>query len=210
MRRARTLPLFVLASAFSLSACQTVQNSAGTPTQYLDPGSSGVVRGVGIESQDVASMTDEMMRDMLTEPRLANASMPPNIIIDAEYLQNESSSRINKNIITDRLRVGLNRASRGRMQFVGRQYADMVQSERNIKRAGVTDGGTIGAARAQMGGDYRLGGRITSIDARDPRTGMIQRSHQIIFEMVNLETAQIVWSGMYEMSKAAQDDIIYR
>lgn len=210
MRRARALPLFVLASAFSLSACQTVQNSAGTPTQYLDPGSSGVVRGVGIESQDVAAMTDEMMRDMLTEPRLANASMPPNVIIDAEYFQNESSSRINKNIITDRLRVGLNRASRGRMQFVGRQYADMVQAERNVKRAGVTDGGTIAAARAQMGGDYRLGGRITSIDARDPRTGMIQRSTQIIFEMINLETAQIIWSGMYEMAKAAQDDIIYR
>jgi PBP1b-binding outer membrane lipoprotein LpoB len=210
MRRVRALPLSVLAAAFSLSACQTVQNSAGTPTQYLDPGSSGVVRGVGIESQDIASMTDEMMRDMLTEPRLANASMPPNVIIDAEYFQNESSSRINKNIITDRLRVSLNRASRGRMQFVGRQYADMVQAERNVKRAGVTDSGTIAAARAQMGGDYRLGGRITSIDARDPRTGMIQRSHQIIFEMVNLETAQIIWSGMYEMSKAAQDDIIYR
>jgi hypothetical protein len=39
---------------------------------------------------------------------------------------------------------------------------------------------------------------------------MIQRSTQIVFEMVNLETAQIVWSGIYEMAKAAQDDIIYR
>lgn len=210
MRRARALRYFALASAVSLSACQSVQNTAGTPTTYIDPGSSGVVRGVGIESQDVAAMTDQMMRDMLTEPRLANASVPPNIIIDSEYFQNESSSRINKNIITDRLRVGLNRASQGRMQFVGRQYADMVQAERNIKRAGVTDGATLPAARAQMGGDYRLGGRITSIDSRDPRNGMIQRSTQIIFEMVNLETAQIVWSGMYEMAKAAQDDIIYR
>lgn len=210
MRRAFALPLLALTSAVALSACQTVQNSAGTPTQYLDPGSSGVVRGVGIESQDVAAMTDEMMRDMLTEPRLANSSVPPNVIIDAEYFRNESSSRINTNTITDRLRVGLNRASRGRMQFVGRNYADMVQAERNVKRAGVTDGGTIAATRAQMGGDYRLGGRITSIDARDPRTGMIQRSHQIIFEMVNLESGQIIWSGMYEMAKAAQDDIIYR
>ena len=210
MRRALALTLSVVSTAFSLSACQTVQNTAGTPTAYLDPASSGAVRGVGIESQDIVSMTDQMMRDMLTEPRLANAATPPNIIIDAQYLQNESSSRINKNSITDRLRVSLNRAAQGRMQFVGRQYADMVQAERNVKRAGVTDNATLPTARAQMGGDYRLGGRITSLDSRDPRTVMIQRYNQIIFEMVNLETAQIVWSGIYEMSKAAQDDIIYR
>lgn len=211
-RRLRRLVSCVAAVglAVGLSACQSVQNAAGTPTTYTDPGSVGPVRGVGIESQDIVSMTDEMMRDMLTEPRLANAAVPPNVIIDAEYLVNESSSRINKNSITDRLRVNLNRSSRGRMLFVGRQYADMVQKERELKRAGVTDTATLPAARAQKGGDYRLGGRITSLDARDPRTGMIQRYNQIVFEMVDLETAQIVWSGIYEISKAAQDDIIYR
>jgi len=202
--------LAALACGLALSACQTVQNTAGTPTSYTDPGSVGPVRGVGIESQDIVGMTDQMMRDMLTEPRLANAAVPPHVIIDAEYLRNESSSRLNTNSITDRLRVSLNRASQGRMQFVGRQYADMVQAERNIKRAGVVDGATLSAAKAQKGGDYRLGGRITSLDARDPRNGMIQRYNQIVFEMVDLETAEIVWSGIYEFSKAAQDDIIYR
>jgi PBP1b-binding outer membrane lipoprotein LpoB len=202
--------LGTVAIAIAVSGCQNVQNAAGTPTTYNDPGSLGLVRGVGIESQDIVSMTDQMMRDMLTEPRLANAAIPPNVIIDAEYLQNESSSRINKNAITDRLRVNLNRVAQGRMIFVGRQYADMVQNERNIKRAGVTDAATLPAAKAQKGGDYRLGGRITSLDARDPRTGMIQRYNQVVFEMVDLETAQIIWSGIYEMSKAAQDDIIYR
>ena len=197
-------------SAILLSSCQTVQNAPGTPTTYTDPGSPSLVRGVGIESQDIVSMTDQMMRDMLTEPRLANAVRPPNVIIDGEYLVNESSSRINKNSITDRLRVSLNRVAAGRMVFVGRQYADMVQKERNIKRAGVVDSATLPAARAQRGGDYRMGGRITSLDARDPRSGMIQRYNQIIFEMVDLETAEIVWSGIYEISKIAQDDIIYR
>lgn len=151
-----------------------------------------------------------MMRDMLAQPRLANATAPPSVIIDAEYLTNESSSRINKNTITDRLRVNLNRAAQGRMQFVGRQYADMVQQERNLKRAGVVDNATLPPAKAQKGGDYRLGGRISSLDARDPRTGMIQQYNQIVFEMVDLESGQIVWSGIYEISKAAQDDVIYR
>ena len=39
---------------------------------------------------------------------------------------------------------------------------------------------------------------------------MMQRYSQIIFEMVDLETSEIVWSGIYEFGKAAQDDIIYR
>jgi penicillin-binding protein activator len=194
----------------ALSACQSVQNTAGTPSTYLDPGSPGPVRGVGIESQDIVSMTDQMMRDMLAQPKLANAAAPPSVIIDAEYLTNESSSRINKNTITDRLRVNLNRAAQGRMQFVGRQYADMVQQERNLKRAGVVDNATLPPAKAQKGGDYRLGGRISSLDARDPRTGMIQQYNQIVFEMIDLESGEIVWSGIYEISKAAQDDVIYR
>lgn len=211
MRRHSAPTLVVLSvAAMLLAGCQTVNNAAGTPTTYQDPGTVGTVRGVGIESQDIISMTDQMMRDMLAEPRLANAGQTPNIIIDAEYFYNESSSRLNKNSITDRLRVSLNRAAQGRMQFVGRHYADMVQKERNIKQAGVVDRGTLPSAKAQKGGDYRLGGRITSLDARDPRTGMMSRYNQIVFEMVDLESSEIVWSGIYEFAKTAQDDIIYR
>ncbi|MGE4279131.1 MAG: penicillin-binding protein activator LpoB [Magnetospirillum sp.] len=197
-------------AALSLSACQTVQNEAGAPTTYQDPASLGAVKGVGIESQDIVSMTDQMMRDMLTEPRLANAATAPNVIVDSEYFINESASRINRNSITDRLRVSLQRASQGRMNFVARHNANMVAAERELKRKGVTDQGKNALAAAQRGGDYRLGGRITSLDARDPKTGMMSRYTQIIFEMTDLETADIVWSGIYEFSKAAADDIIYR
>ena len=203
--------LFAVAAAgLLLSACQTVQNTAGTPTTYTDPSQLGPVKGVGIESQDIISMTDQMMRDMLTEPRLANAATPPNVILDGEYFVNESSSRINRNQITDRLRIGLQRAAQGRMQFVGRHYANMVADERNLKRKGVIDKGTTGTAAAQKGGDYRLGGRITSLDARDVKSGMTQRYTQITFEMIDLESGEIVWSGIYEFQKAATDDVIYR
>ena len=209
MRRLPAL-IAILSSGLALAACQKVDNTAGSPSVYIDPGSSGPVKGVGIESQDIISMTDQMLRDMLSQPRLANAATPPNVIIDSEYFYNESSSRLNKNSITDRLRVGLNRAAQGRMQFVGRHYADMVEKERQLKRQGTVDQATLPAAKAQKGGDYRLGGRITSLDSRDPKTGMQQRYSQIIFEMVDLESAEIVWSGIYEFGKAGADDIIYR
>lgn len=206
--------LSIFISSLFLGACNGgsgVQNAAGTPTVELDPATRGPVAGIGIEGQDIISMTDQMVRDMLTTTELAAAgAAPPQIIIDSEFFLNESSQAINKNTITDRLRVALNRAAKGRMIFVGRHYAGMVAQERDLKRQGVVDVGTIGLTQAQAGGDYRLGGRITSVDARSADTGMMQRYNQITFEMVDLERSTLVWTNQYEFSRAGQDDVVYR
>ncbi len=118
-------------------------------------------------------------------------------------------------MITDRLRVELNRAAQGRMIFAGRHFSEMVDKERRLKREGEgtiasVDTGTIGLTKATLGGDFRLGGRITTLDAVNSFSGMASRTHQIIYEMVDLETGQIVWSGIYDFKKTAQDDVIYR
>jgi PBP1b-binding outer membrane lipoprotein LpoB len=196
-----------------LSGCvatATGPYDSGAAPQNLNPAQRGPVGGVGIEGSDIISMTDMMMRDMLGNAQLAGRSTAPRVIVDGEFFVNESIQPINKNTITDRLRVGLNRASQGRMTFVGRQFAGMVQQERELKRQGVVDVGTSGLTKAQAGADYRLGGRISSVDARNAKTGLQQRYNQIIFEMVDLETGVIVWSGMYEFARSAADDVIYR
>ena len=48
------------------------------------------------------------------------------------------------------------------------------------------------------------------IDAIDRDTGTQSRYSQISFEMVDLELGTIVWSGLYEMRKAAKDNVVYR
>lgn len=197
-----------------LSGCkntQTIDNSAGRTTVYEDVSSrSSQVSGIGVESQDIVSMTDQMMRDMLQNPTLMNGSVAPRVIIDSEYMVNESTSRINKNMLTDRMRINLNRASNGRLVFVGRHFSNMVDKERELKRSGIVDGGTIRTTQATAGADFRIGGRITSLDSLDTNTQLKSRYHQITFEMLDLELGTIVWSGIYEFKKTAQDDIIYR
>ena len=93
----------------------------------------------------------------------------------------------------------------------------MVEKERSLKRgtdgadgAPVVDRGTIKASRSTLGGDFRLGGRITTLDALDTGSGLASRTHQIIYEMVDLESGLIVWSGIYDFKKSARDNIIYR
>lgn len=199
-------------ATMQLVACSPavrINNAAGQKTLYEDPSSTGKVAGIGIESQDIMGMTDQMVRDMMANPMLAGRNTAPRVIIDSEYFRNESTNRINKNMITDRMRIGLNRAANGRMLFVGRHFSDMVAKERELKRQGTVTQGTLGSAVAQAGADFRLGGRITSADSVQSN-GLTSRYQLITFEMVDLETGIIVWSGMYEFKKTAKDNIVYR
>ena len=176
----------------------------------VDSSRKGPVAGVGIEGQDIVSMTDQMMRDMLNDPIFGGAGKRPRVIIDSEYFVNESSQAISKNLITQRLMVNLNRAAKQRMQFLNRQNAAMVEKERDLKRSGTTDVGTTGLTKAQAGADYRLSGRINTLDTRSKSSGLVQRYTQISFEMTDLESGEIVWSGIYEFSRAGADDVVYR
>jgi hypothetical protein len=181
-----------------------------TTSTYVTADTPGKVQGVGMESQDIISMSDKMARDLLAQSNLVSRPTPPRIIIDSEYFRNEGTSRVNKNLITDRLRVDLNRAAQGRLLFVGREFVNAVEAERKLKREGVTDQGTVRSTQATAGVDFRLTGRIATSDAVDPKTGMTQRWTQITFELLDLEYGTIVWSNIYDYAKASQDDIIYR
>ncbi|MGB3066968.1 MAG: penicillin-binding protein activator LpoB [Ottowia sp.] len=209
----RAFSFAALLAASMLAGCQTnppLQNATGVSSMEVDSSRKGPVSGVGVEGQDIVSMTDQMMRDMLAEPIFADTGKRPRVIIDAQYFANESSQAINKNLITQRLMVNLNRAARSRMQFLNRQNTVMVEQERALKRSGTTDMGTRGLTKAAAGADYRLSGKITSLDSRSIKSGLVQRYTQISFEMTDLETGEIVWSNLYEFSRAAADDVVYR
>lgn len=185
-------------------------NAAGVASVDVDPSRKGPVSGVGVEGQDIVAMTDQMMRDMLQEPVFSNNPKRPRVIIDAAYFANESTQAINKNMITQRLLVNLNRAAKSKMLFINRQNAAMVEQERELKRTGTVGTGTTGLTKAPEGADYRLSGKITSLDSRSPKTGLIQRYSQISFEMTDLESGELVWTGIYEFTRAAADDVVYR
>lgn len=195
----------------ALTACvSNPPNAAGVSAVDVDPSRKGPVAGVGVEGHDIVAMTDQMMRDMLQEPLLGNNPKRPRVIIDSAYFVNESSQAINKNIITQRLMVNLNRAAKSKMLFINRQNAAMVEQERELKRSGTVGVGTSGLTKAPEGADYRLSGKILSQDSRNTKTGMVQRYSQISFEMTDLESGEIVWTGIYEFTRAGADDVVYR
>jgi hypothetical protein len=96
------------------------------------------------------------------------------------------------------------------LQFVGRRHAGMVAEERELKREGVTDTGSRKLTKAQLGADYRLAGTFTTLDQVQARTGLQQRYSQLVFELVDLESGEIIWTNLYEVERAAADDVVYR
>ena len=211
-RKSAVSPLAVAAAlVLAIAGCGPtgVVNAPGTATVYQDEDSPGLIRGTGIESQDIRSMVDKMVRHMLGNPVLAAAAPPPRVIVDAAYFENQSSQRLNKNILIDQLATELQIAANGRILFVDRENADMVEAERSLKREGVTDVGTTGLTQAVAGVDYRLSGRITSLDAR-AGGGVEERYMNIVFRMTDLESGIVVWTNRYSFKKAGQQDVIYR
>ena len=213
-RTPRRLVIRVLSvMALMLAGCARdggVHNEGGSATTYRDSSQRGPVSGVGIERHDIVAMTDAMMRDLLQVPLLAAAATPPRVIIDAAHFTNDSSQRIDRNLIADRLRVGLARAAKGRLAFVGREHRQVVAAERDLKRSGQVDRATRAAVTRQAGSDYRLVGRISTLDSRDNTTGMTQRFTQIVFDMIDLETGLSIWANLYSFTKAAADSVVYR
>lgn len=198
-----------------LTACMISTGCASTPkgqagAQYENTDQQGNISGVGIESQDIRAMTDQMARDILASPSIAKLTKPPYVIVDDAYFTNEGSEPINKRMITERLMIELNRAAAGRMFFVERQAEDMVQAERDRKREGQVGQGANAPTAKIAGADYRLTGRIMTQDTIDPKSGKKSRYHQITFKLIDLESSLAVWTNLYEFKKSAETDVLYR
>jgi hypothetical protein len=202
----------VLGAGVLLAACVApeAKRYVATPSTYVDTSVQGPVAGVGIESQDIEAMSDKMARDLLATPQIAGRSVPPRIILDDSDFQNVGSQAFDKGMITDSLRVRLNRAAQGRMVFLDRAHMGSVQAERDLKRSGVTDVGTTGLTRAVAGSDFKLTGKIRTENVGNNSTGMRQRRTQVTFEMTDTESDVLVWSNDYTFQKASADDITYQ
>jgi hypothetical protein len=96
------------------------------------------------------------------------------------------------------------------MVFLDRAHVGTVQKERDLKRDGVTDVGTTGLTHAMAGSDFKLTGKIRTLNLANNSTGMRQRRTQVTFEMTDVESDVLVWSNDYTFQKASADDISYQ
>lgn len=160
---------------------------------------------VGIDPDDIIAMTDKIIADMLQLNDLMARKIPPRVIMDSKYFSNDSSNILNKDLIIDRIRINLMRISKGRIVFLARHMDDMVWEEKRRIAAGFAQDDKGGTVEAPMAADYRLGGRIKSMDRINPKSGATKRYNQITLELVDLSNSQIIWSGIYEFNEESDE-----
>lgn len=196
----------------ALAGCQSAPPAPppAAAVTYRDIGSQGLVAGLGTESQDIVSVTDAMVRDLLSSPIMGQFNRPPRILVDAEGFRTDGVQRINKELIVDRLRINLQRAAKGRLHFVSREATADVARERDLKDAGITDRGTNARAAAVAGVDYLMRGKMLTQDKRSASNGAVERYTQFSFELIDAQNQVSVWANLYEMQKGGRDDAVYR
>lgn len=196
---------------FLLFGCiSSPPNADGIRAHYVNPTDTSQPSGIGIESGDIVAVTDKMISEILNIPIFLEAKFPPKIVVDAAYFKNEGTGRIDKNMITDRIRAGLNQSAKGRLSFINRDNLDMLLQELKLKQSGVVKSDSQGDFESQIAAvDYRLGGRLNTRDIVT-NSGELSRYHQIVFEIFEIKTGSIIWTGIYEFKKKSQDDVIYR
>ncbi len=187
-------------------ACTNVNSPNGPSVTELRPDERGFVAGLGIESQDLVTISDKMARGILGAEPIANAQGKPVIVL--EPINNETRFPIDKDIFLTRIRVSLSGNANGKIQFVAREHIDKLEAERDRKLAGQVTGGEKVKGNEFRGADFILTGTFKAISSR----GNAGASDYVLytFQLIDPDNSDIIWEGFHEIKKQGRDDVTYR
>jgi len=212
MKKQNLLRLIVsgsaLVSLLAATGCSSsgVKNPSGVPVTEMRADERGFVAGTGVESQDIAAVTDKMARSILEIPQIANASSPPMVVLDP--VNNNTRFAFNKDIFLTRLRVLLNSKTRGKVSFLARDRMATLERERELKQTGQVTASSDPNVVEFKGANFFLTG---TLEGHTTTTGQGVSDYILYtFQLIDARTSQIVWEDFAEMKKQGLGDAVYR
>lgn len=201
------ITLFVGITLSVVTGCSTNVNSTHGPSvTELRPGERGFVAGLGIESQDLVTISEKMARGILGAEPISNAEGKPVVVL--EPINNDTRFPIDKDIFLTRIRVALSKNASGKISFVAREHMDKLEKERDLKISGQVTGGEKITGNKFKGADFILTGAFKAISSR----GAAGASDYVLytFQLIDPNTSDIVWEDFHEIKKQGKDDVTYR
>ena len=204
MKQASTI--LIAAALLGTLACTNINSPNGPSVTEMRAGERGFVAGLGVESQDLVTISEKMARGILGADPIANAKGKPVIVL--EPINNDTRFPIDKDIFLTRIRVALTGNAHGKIQFVAREHIEKLEAERDRKLAGQVTGGEKIKGNQFKGADFILTGTLKAISSR----GNAGASDYILytFQLINPDNSDIVWEGFHEIKKQGKDDVTYR
>ena len=198
--------LFVGTALAAVLGCSNINSQHGPSVTEMRPGERGFVAGLGIESQDLVTISEKMARGILGAPPIAKAEGKPVIVL--EPINNDTRFPIDKDIFLIRIRVALSKNAAGKISFVAREHMDKLEKERDLKISGQVTGGEKITGNKFKGADFILTGTFKGISGR----GNAGASDYVLysFQLIDPDTSEIVWGGNHQIKKQGKDDVTYR
>lgn len=198
----RSVSTGILASTLLLfAAC------GGTRDTRVRADAPDTVTGTGLQSQDIRTMAVDMAAKIKASGVLAPGKEGERSSFFIYELRNDSSDAIDKEIILTKLRTNLFEAFGRQVKIIDRspQASDLVDAERRMKDRGQVSGTND---RKVAGSDFVLKGTIKS---RDRQAGKLKSSYILVtFELTDLVTQELVWTGDYDMKTESEKSVINR
>ena len=97
--------LFIGTALWVAVGCTNINSQHGPSVTELRPSERGFVAGLGIESQDLVTISEKMARGILGAEPIANAEGKPVVVL--EPINNDTRFPIDKDIFLARIRVAL-------------------------------------------------------------------------------------------------------
>lgn len=180
---------------------------AGTRDTRVDPDAPDTVTGAGLQSQDIRTMANQMAADIKAYGVLAPSRDGERVSFFVTEMRNDSSEPIDREIILTKLRTELFRAFDRQVRILDRspEATEITEAERRMKERGQVSGTND---RKVAGSDFVLKGTIKS---RDRQAGRLRSSYVVVtFELTDLVTQELVWTGDYEMKTESEKSVINR
>lgn len=125
-------------------------------------------------------------------------------------IDNRTSEHIDTKGFTDKLDVALLKS--GKVKLVNKDQRENVEKEVGYSESAKVDPATRIQLGRQIGAEYMLTGRFTSIDRKEPKEIRLRKGrllyYQLSLELTNLTTNQIEWKDEVEILREGQRPII--
>jgi len=172
-------------------------------TRRIEVGRELVSDPTSVSVQDFETISQKMVRSMISLPQIQNASSPPTIAFVS--VENRSNDFIDKKAFLEKMRTLLIRGAGGKMVFLDRHNIDALREEKLAKEAGDF---TSSAPSQMYGADFFLTGVISSINSAGGSEKTIYRRYS--FRLIDAHTSAIVWEDEYETQLHHTRGLIYR
>ena len=187
--------------SLALVSCKSTRDTR------VNPDAPDTVTGTGLQSQDVRTMAMDMAAKIKASGALAPSKEGERASFFIYELRNDSSDVIDKELILTKLRTNLFEAFGRQVKIIDRspQANDLVDAERRMKDRKQVSGTND---RMVAGSDFVLKGTIKS---RDRQAGKLKSSYILVtFELTDLVTSELCWTGDYEMKTESEKSVINR